>query len=83
MLQEAYVSGLIDLLEKYPVKRKVYLTLQKIYSGSGAESAKVNRRIKKRLQMYGVRRHLLRLESVSYRESVEKSGSPLFRPCLC
>lgn len=41
MLQEAYVSGLIDLLEKYPVKRKVYLTLQKIYSGSGAESAKV------------------------------------------
>ena len=28
--------------------------------------------------MYGVRRHLLRLESVSYRESVEKSGSPLF-----
>lgn len=36
-----YVSGLIDLLEKYPVKRKVYLTLQKIYSGSGAESAKV------------------------------------------
>ena len=30
-----------DLLEKYPVKRKVYLTLQKIYSGSGAESAKV------------------------------------------
>ena len=41
MLQEAYVSRLIDLLEKYPVKRKVYLTLQKIYSGSGAESAKV------------------------------------------
>ena len=41
MLQEAYVSGLIDLLEKYPVKRKVYLTMQKIYSGSGAESAKV------------------------------------------
>ena len=41
MLQEAYVSGLIDLLEKYPVKRKVYLTLRKIYSGSGAESAKV------------------------------------------
>lgn len=41
MLQEAYVSGLIDLLEKYSVKRKVYLTLQKIYSGSGAESAKV------------------------------------------
>ena len=41
MLQEAYVSGLIDLLEKYPVKRKVYLTLQKIYSRSGAESAKV------------------------------------------
>lgn len=41
MLREAYVSGLIDLLEKYPVKRKVYLTLQKIYSGSGAESAKV------------------------------------------
>lgn len=41
MLQEAYVSGLIDLLEKYPVKGKVYLTLQKIYSGSDAESAKV------------------------------------------
>ena len=41
MLQEAYVSRLIDLLEKYPVKRKVYLALQKIYSGSGAESAKV------------------------------------------
>lgn len=41
MLQEAYVSGLIDLLEKYSVKRKVYLALQKIYSGSGAESAKV------------------------------------------
>lgn len=32
--------------------------------------------------MYGVRRHLLRLESVSYRESVEKSGSPLFSTML-
>lgn len=41
MLQEAYVSGLIDLLEKYPVKKKVYQTLQKIYSGSGEQSAKV------------------------------------------
>ena len=41
MLQEAYVSGIISLLEQYPVERKVYLTLQKIYSGSGAESAKV------------------------------------------
>lgn len=41
MLQEAYVSGIISLLEQYPVERKVYLTLQKIYSGSDAESAKV------------------------------------------
>lgn len=41
MLQEAYVSGIISMLEQYPVKKKVYLTLQKIYSGSGAESAKV------------------------------------------
>ena len=50
MLQEAYVSRLIDLLEKYPVKRKVYLTLQKIYSGSGAESAKVLIRYLEQLQ---------------------------------
>ena len=88
MLQEAYVSGLIDLLEKYPVKRKVYLTLQKIYSGSGAESAKVlirylEQKNKKETPNVWGGRHLLRLESVSYRESVEKSGSPLFRPCLC
>ena len=41
MLQEAYVSGIISLLEQYPVKKKVYLTLQKIYSGLGAQSAKV------------------------------------------
>lgn len=41
MLQETYVSGIISLLEQYPVERKVYLTLQKIYSGSDAESAKV------------------------------------------
>lgn len=41
MRQEGYVSGLIALLEKYPVKKKVYLALKKIYSGTGGEPTKI------------------------------------------
>lgn len=88
MLQEAYVSGLIDLLEKYPVKRKVYLTLQKIYSGSGAESAKVlirylEQKNKKETPNVWGAAAFAAIGIGQLQESVEKSGSPLFRPCLC
>lgn len=41
MQQEEYVNGLINLLEKYPLKKKIYLTLKKIYAGSGEQPVKV------------------------------------------